>query len=258
MKKYIFTLNPDDFLYAKAVHEFLAQGGAARVDSICIFPSRASFSYQLSYTLASIQIMGWMNILPRFLGFQISAFFRKLSGSAERHSIRTAAAAFGIPVYEFRDVNGSDFRAHVESRGPKGILNVCSQIYKKDTLARLPPIYNFHGGYLPGNRGRFPMFWAYVKKIPQYITCHRVSEVIDGGESIYHHSLPNDPKFGVDELMMLTIDLFPEVMKRSISLIDENRRQTITIPFPNFYGKQPTGKEISEYHVELSRTRSGK
>lgn len=258
MKKYIFALNPDDFLYAGPLYTFLSRGNAARIDSICIFPTRASFQYQMGYVLASMRLMGWGKILKTFFAFQIQALLNRLSGKSGPTSIESAAHHHSIPVFRFDDVNGDDFKKHVQSRNAIGILNICSQIYQKDTLLKFPPVYNFHSGYLPGNRGRFPLFWAYVKKLPQFITCHRISEEIDVGDSIYHCPLDAKPTDGVAELMEKTIRLFPEVMEKTISLIDSGKTEITQIPFPGFYGKRPTRTEIAAYEMELKRARAKK
>jgi len=255
MKKYILTLNPDDFVYARALNEFF-QKHSGRIDSVCVFPSRAPLLYQLSYYSAIIRIIGVWDFIPSFIRWNFRALFSHMLADREEYSIVAAAERAEIPVRKFSDVNGEDFIRFVESRKPNGILNICSQIYKKASITRLPPIYNFHGGYLPGNRGRFPQFWAYMKNEPQVLTCHQIDETIDGGHPIYHYRLPLDRSHGVKEMMEHLMEKFPSILPHVIELINDGQTETFAIECANVYGPQPTSAEIRQYRTAVARAKA--
>jgi len=246
MKKYVIALNPDDFLYADAVSKFL-ESQSSRIDSICIFPSKANLKYRREHFLANLRIVG----IREFLKISWVWLSRR-----DRTTIQAAAKKYQIPYIVMDDVNGEDFYRHLTVHKISSVLNICSQIYKKTTLDRIPPVYNYHGGYVPGNAGRFPVFWAYLKNLPQFVTCHSVSEVVDGGKPILHvpiETLPEDSVWSITERIM---HRFPEIMGHSISLIDEGKSEILSLTIPEFYGPRPTKKDIMQYRDLLLHRRS--
>jgi len=246
MKRYVLALNPDDFLYADAVERFLKLH-SARIDSVCIFPSQANVQAKRSHFLANLRILG----VSEFLKISLAWVLRR-----NRPSIRKAAQKYGVPVFEMKSVNSEEFSRHITSRSVFTILNICSQIYKKETLNRIGPVYNYHGGYVPGNAGRFPVFWAYLKGMPQVVTCHRVSEVIDGGAPLLHVPIQTTLQDSVWQITEKMMRRFPEIIERSMRLIDEGKSETMSLNIPEIYGPRPTQKDIALYRELLFRNRS--
>jgi methionyl-tRNA formyltransferase len=109
---------------------------------------------------------------------------------------------------------------------------------------------------VPGNAGRFPVFWAYVNHLPQVVTCHRVSEVIDGGPPLLHFPIKTTPTDTVWSITIKMMNFFPEIIERSIQLIDDGKSETLTLNIPETYGPRPTKKDVAHYRELLLRNRS--
>ncbi len=153
-------------------------------------------------------------------------------------------------------MNSTELGEHIRSRGVDVILNICMQIYGKESISRLPPIYNFHGGYVPGNAGRFPVFWAYMKDLPQVVTCHRITEVIDGGTPVLHYRLDSPRTESVWDTTLKIRERFPEIIERAIHLIDDGASETFELSIPRFYGPPPSRSDVARYRELLRRARA--
>ena len=95
-----------------------------------------------------------------------------------------------------------------------------------------------------------------MKKQPQFLTCHRIDETIDGGHPIYHYRLPLDETHGVKEMMEHLMAKFPAMLPHVIELLNDGRTETETLDWPSVYGPQPTGSEIKRYHASLSAAKA--
>jgi hypothetical protein len=254
--RYALVLNPDDFLYSEPIYRLL-ELAPTRIDSIYILPTTGSFKRQVLHVFTSLSIVGWRQALSAYARWVVLAFLAKSRLKKENpYYIESVAQHFGVPVFRFLSVNAPDFAEQIRSRGVSAILNVCSQIYKKSSIEGLPPIYNFHGGYVPGNAGRYPAFWAHRKGLPQVLSVHRVNEKIDDGPAVLHHPLRSGSEVSVHELMLELLEVFPAVVVKTIQLIESGQREVMDVQFDHFYGPRPTQKEIAAYHRDLKRVKT--
>jgi methionyl-tRNA formyltransferase len=251
--KYALFLNQEDFLYAGAVDRVL---GGRKIDAIYIFPSKALFAKQLGHLLAGVRVIGFGNFLRLLVSAAFNTLFASIRGRRERVSIAAAASRYGVPLLHFKDVNSAEVLSDLKTRKVDIVLNICSQIYREKALQDLPPVYNFHGGFVPGNAGRFPVFWAFVKGFPQVVTCHRVTSVIDGGVPVLHYPIETS---SADTVWTVTLKIrarFPEIIERAMQLIDDGRSEALELSIPRFYGPTPTSADVALYRRLLRDRRN--
>ncbi len=165
-----------------------------------------------------------------------------------RTSICAAAQFHAIPCKAISDVNDPLFIKWIKEHRIDAALSFASQIYRQEILQLEGfALYNFHPGILPRNKGRFPIFWAFVRDEVQGMTCHRVSEEIDGGEIICQQvvacELSDDVASMLEKITLLSPSFFEEAFDR---IVNNNPQQNL-ISGESFYGPTPTKDQIKSY-----------
>src|SRR5690606_17243569 len=132
-----------------------------------------------------------------------------------RASIAHACAHHNVAHKKIVDVNDPEFLKWIVDNKIDTAMSICSQIYRKPIL-NLPnfKLFNFHPSLLPKNKGRFPIFWAFLNGDEQGMTCHRIVEQIDAGEILCQTKIESGPRDDVasmlDKITLLSPSSFEE------------------------------------------------
>jgi folate-dependent phosphoribosylglycinamide formyltransferase PurN len=263
--KAALLLNDDDALYAAPMAEFLAAefgpSGARRIDSIHLFGPAGSAAHRRRYLRAAAAIVG-PTFIARLYGEHARTRALGLLDRAARTrgSVSAAARSRGVPVLRHASVNDASFLDGLRSRGVTVALSACSQIFREPALTRPDlAIYNFHGGLLPRQRGRFPMFWAlYRGEREQGMTCHRITAEIDAGPILFQAPFDVTPADDVGSLTLQFRSRMPSYLMRALDLLERGvtGARITRDGEAAFYGPIPTPGQIRELRARTASGRS--
>lgn len=252
--KTILVINRDDVLFNKGVDAFLARNHQ-NIDKIYytyFFPPQANKN---EYILKSFKIMGGMYFIKYILLKIIKLIVSHiplLKYYFPRSSLPLLAKSYGIESILLNDVNGMSFLDELRAKKVRTILSITSQLYKKEIIG-LPnlKIYNFHPSLLPNNKGRFPVFWALLKKESLGITCHEIDEKIDNGKIILQEIISTDDIRTVEQGMDIVLKRMGDFMNASYQHILHKKEPVVLVKEKSFYGATPSDADIKKYKKEL-------
>lgn len=253
-KNVILIINRDDILFLKPLEEFLINNRQS-IQSIyytSFFPEGTSKS---QYIVANLRIANKV-YLARFILRTIKNWILAklpLNISLRKNfALPLLCRYFNIPCKKLDNLNGSDFIRELQANQISVILSLTSQIYKKDILSvKGLKVYNFHPSILPQNKGRFPIFWAFMNDNEYGLTCHEIVEKIDSGNIINQKVIDIPKGQSVEQIMEFLIQFYPEFMEdilRKIQKGDIEYRKPVT---RSFYGPIPTKQDILRYKRKL-------
>lgn len=257
--KSIIILNDESFYLTDFLDQFLqnTKHPIEHVFTVDFFPPQADKS---AYTKASIAIMSHIFLL-RYLGKTLKQNLLKILPLPiklkRRASIAHACKHHNVAHKKIVDVNDPEFLAWLSEHRIETVMSICSQIYKKPIL-NLPnlKLYNFHPSLLPKNKGRFPIFWAFLRGDEQGMTCHRIVEKIDAGEILCQKSIPTSNRDDVASVLDKVTQLSPSFFEEAFDRIKANNPQMDLHPGESFYGPTPTLEQIQEYRRIIRDRRS--
>lgn len=155
------------------------------------------------------------------------------------------------------DVNDPEFIAWISENKIETAMSICSQIYRKPILSLDNfKLYNFHLSLLPKNKGRFPVFWAFLRGDEQGMTCQRIVEEIDAGEILCQTTIKTTNKDDVASVLDKITQLSPSFFEEAFDRIKANNPQSGLLLGESFYGPTPTTKQIQEYRRVIRDRRS--
>lgn len=246
--KAAMILNEDRYFYPDALDEFLRKT-KHKIAKIYVLPSFIDPLKKKQYEKASLKIMG-----PAFAAkYVLRVATRTLSPFYRLSSIAKVARQNGIPCQAFRSVNGEDFLADLRRENIHIGLSMVSQIYKEPILA-IPGLrlFNFHPSLLPRNKGKFPLFWAFLnQEKEQGITCHQITPRIDDGEIVFQRYFDLAPEDDVPSLLEKFVRKMPAYMEEALDRIHSGEFQRLDGDFRPFYGPVPSDADIRKYRELL-------
>jgi methionyl-tRNA formyltransferase len=103
-------------------------------------------------------------------------------------------------VLTVRDVNDPEFLKGIPA-GSHGVVAGFNQIFKREAIASLQSLVNFHSSVLPLYRGPIPSYWVLRNREERTgYTIHRVTERIDGGEVLFQEAISCDGAKSAEDL----------------------------------------------------------
>ncbi len=161
---------------------------------------------------------------------------RRLTG--RHHSVRSVAAAHGVPVERAPDVADPRFVERIRDCDPDQLVSVVAG-------PRLPPelldsatdALNLHGSLLPRYRGRATAFWPlFYGDDRTGVTAHRMTERFDAGPIVAQRSFPLDPADTVDSVYRKLAATGSEL---AVDLLER---------YPDLPADRPNETGTTEYH----------
>lgn len=231
---YWLVVNEDPVFTCKAMEEFLKTNTPPQ--KILVAPRFSSCntkSYQFSTTAKSVAILGLRFCLPYMFASSMKKQLDSFSQSLD---------------YEFiEDVN--QLKAWSFENRPDFVISICSQVYKKQTIDHIGcPIINIHGGHIPGNRSRYPFFWACYHQENQYATSHLITEKIDQGPILFIQDLGR-PKSAADATRNFALEL-PVLLEKTLEQLVEGSFFDLQ-PKRGIYRGAPRWLDILRYRLRL-------
>lgn len=163
-------------------------------------------------------------------------------------SLALEARGFGLPIYQPRRVNASEFVRSIVDLAPDLNLSVSyDQILRRPVLetARLGFI-NFHAGKLPDYRGRNVINWAIINsEIEIGLTAHFMDEGIDTGDIILQRTLRIGWTDTYSDVLSRVIEAFPELVVETVRQIADGRvkRRPQAHLMGTYFAKREDGDE---------------
>ncbi len=257
--KTILILNDEKYYLPGFLDEFLnnTKHEITHIFTVDFFPPQAN---KKTYTKASMAIMPTRFLLLYILKTSFYALLSILplpSRFKRLCSIAHTCRHYSIPHKKILDVNDPLFLEWIKSERIEAALSICSQIYRLPILSiDHLKLYNFHPSLLPRNKGRFPVFWAFMRHDPQGMTCHRIVEKIDAGEILCQTVVETSTKDDVATVLNKITKLSPSFFEEAFDRIMQNNPQKNLIPGDSFYGPTPSMDEIKTYHRIIHDRRS--
>lgn len=138
------------------------------------------------------------------------------------------------------NMNGQDVVAAVKAENLDILLLGGASIMKEEIFSEPKHgTLNVHPGYLPYVRGSLPVAWSLVKGEIVGCTCHKVTNVLDGGDWIFRDSIDVKRGMSFDEIVHKTCLLAGDQMTRALFELIKNDT-LVSTPFlsgdmgPNF------------------------
>lgn len=257
--KTILILNDEKYYLPGFLDEFLqhTKHEVSHVFTVDFFPPQAN---KKAYTKASMAIMPWSFLVRYIAKSAINSVTSILPFSkyAKRLcSIAKTCRYHSIPHKKILDVNDPLFIDWLKKEKIEAALSICSQIYRLPILSiEGLKLYNFHPSLLPRNKGRFPIFWAFLREDPQGMTCHRIVERIDAGTILCQRVIETSTKDDVATVLDKITELSPSFFEEAFDRIKHNNPQQNLIPGDSFYGPTPSMEEIKAYRRIIHDRRS--
>lgn len=249
-RKYALIINRDDVLFTSPLKAFLEENPSIfkAIYYTDFFPPQVN---KWQYIKCSFAIASPYYLL-KFLLLSIKTSVLSLGLSPKKWRINNSLTAlcdtYNIPCIHVKNVNEPIFLEHIQKIGVNTIISMTSQIYKSTILQQENlEFYNFHPSLLPNNKGRFPIFWAIVKRDKQGLSSHRISKKIDEGEIICQRILECQKGARVEEVMERVSAVMPDFMGEVIDLLEDGDPPVINPDYPNFYGPIPKKEDIRKY-----------
>lgn len=160
-------------------------------------------------------------------------------------SLETAACDLGVPIFQPRRCNDSEFFDVIRKLSPDVNLSVSyDQILRRPILETAPlGFVNFHAGKLPWYRGRSVINWAIINGETEIgLTGHFVDEGIDTGDIILQRTFPVGWTDSYGEVMERMIEAFPQLVIDTVELLasgDFERRPQAHLPGSYFPRRGP-------------------
>jgi methionyl-tRNA formyltransferase len=153
------------------------------------------------------------------------------------------------------NVNSDHFINQLKAKPDTVVLSMTSQLYKEKVLNQsLAKFYNFHPGLLPRNKGRFPIFWAFLNNDGvQGITCHEINQKIDDGRTVFQKKIIQRLDDDMGSVLNNLKDIAPSAFEEAIKRISKNDYQTDLIQAKSFYGPTPSFREILRYNLLIAK-----
>lgn len=155
----------------------------------------------------------------RDLGFRIlqhlisihdvpSVIFLHPKGSSRwTNELWDLAATTNARVLLADDLEGAGLEAVATSRPSIGVSAFFGHILRRPMLQLFPlGIINFHGSFLPWNRGRDPNVWAIQERTPAGGTIHLMDDGVDTGPILLQREILQTPDMDAGELYGRTVD----------------------------------------------------
>lgn len=253
-KNVILIINRDDILFLKPLEKFLINNGQSikSVYYTSFFPEGTSKS---QYIVANLRIADKVYIARFILKTILNWVLAKLPLSIrlrKNFALPLLCRYYNIPCKKLANLNSKDFRREPQVNEISVILSLTSHIYKNEILSiKGLKVYNFHPSLLPQNKGRFPIFWAYINGNDYGIACHEINEKIDSGK-IINQKVINIPKeLSVEQIMEYLLQFYPGFMAETLRIILNGNIEFIKPVTKSYYGPIPTKNDILEYKNKL-------
>ena len=129
-------------------------------------------------------------------------------------------------------MNGPEAIAAVREAGLDALVLGGAAIMKEEVFATpRHGTINVHPGYLPYIRGSLPVAWSLVKGELVGCTCHKVSDVLDGGDWIYRDAIEVRKGMSFDEIVYQSCALAGVQVSRVLADLIE-KDAVVATPFP--------------------------
>jgi methionyl-tRNA formyltransferase len=253
-KNVILIINRDDILFLKPLEEFLIINSPS-IKSIYYTSFFPVGTNKLTYILANLKIAS-LAFLARFIMKTIENRILSVLPMKLRNKKNVALPLlckyYNIPCKRIKDLNSSDFIEELKRNGISIVLSLTSHIYKKEILSiEGLKVYNFHPSLLPQNKGRFPIFWAFMSDSDYGLTCHEIEEKIDSGKIINQKMINVPVGLAVEHIMEYIIQFYPQFMDETLRIILSGDIEFIKPVTRSFYGPIPTKEDIGRYKRKL-------
>ena len=112
-------------------------------------------------------------------------------------------------------------------------------IFDKKFINRFKHAVNLHGSLLPKYRGRSPHIWAIIngEKFTG-VTAHRISEIVDMGNILAQRVIPIDPDDSGGSLIMKFEEIYPEVMREVLVIVEHSVGHPQNEDKATYFGKR--------------------
>lgn len=252
--KIVLIINRDDILFIKPLEKFLREN-YAKVRYIYFTSVFPIGSNKVKYLLANFRIASWRYLMGFVLKTIISNFLSLFPFSLrfkKNLTLPLLCKFYGIPNKFIKDVNNNGFIEELKSHKVSVVFSLTSQIYKKEILnIEEIKFYNFHPSILPENKGRFPIFWAFMNNNDQGFSCHEIVDKIDSGGIINQKKIEIPYGLRVEQIMEQLINFFPEFMEESLCIISKESIEFMQPVKKSFYGPIPGKADIKRYKSKL-------
>lgn len=157
-------------------------------------------------------------------GFNVAAVVvhHGASDKPEPASVHYLAKQYGLPVFDPKNVNSSEFLIELKKIKPDlMVLSGYNQILKREILA-FPPkgTINLHGGYLPKYRGGSPINWQIINgETVGACAIIYVDEGIDTGDILAQETYPIGLDDTAGEITEKTLNIFPRLLIEVVNQI---------------------------------------
>lgn len=145
-------------------------------------------------------------------------------------SVQELAEARGLPLLLRTYANDPEVAALVEAHAPDLLVSsdwrtwLSPKIYQR---ARHGAI-NIHDALLPRYGGFAPLNWALVNGEHEVgVTVHFMDDELDAGDIVLQQRVPVDPTDTATDLFHKTLPLFPDLILRSLELIESGRQDWV-------------------------------
>lgn len=162
-------------------------------------------------------------------------------------SLKEAALQVGLPLYQPKDINHTEFIATIDAMAPDLIICVSYHaILKRELISRYPArIINAHLAPLPHYRGRAPINWAIINgEDHTAVTVHFIDEGIDTGPIIVQERIPILEMDRAIDVLLRALPAFPRTILSAIRKIETDKVEALPqSPFDGSYFPKRTPKD---------------
>lgn len=254
LMKIVLIINRDDILFIKPLEKFLRENSTKirYIYFTSVFPVGSN---KVKYLLANFRIANWRYLMGFVIKTIISNFLSVFPFSLrfkKNLTLPLLCRFYEIPNKFIKDINNNGFIEELKSHKVSVVFSLTSHIYKKEILnIEGMKFYNFHPSILPENKGRFPIFWAFMNNNDQGFTCHEIVDKIDSGGIINQKKIEIPYGLSIEQIMGYLINFFPEFMEDTLRKIQKGDIEYIKPVTRSFYGPFPTKQDILRYKRKL-------
>ncbi|MCO5142583.1 MAG: hypothetical protein M9962_05795 [Oligoflexia bacterium] len=238
--KYFLLINEDQYFGPSMLEKFLenAEKPPLYVAILSRFSPNTSVLSRLEYLLIML------STLP--LGFLLKYSLCPLRPSWKK--LEDVLNQYSIPFDSFDSANDAQLVEKISYLEASFGFSIASQIYTKETLKKMNcSLYNFHGGGLPENRGKYPFFWTAALSLQPEICVHQIGEQIDRGKILLRKELSKSANQSAAKVTIAYAEALPGLMLDCLkTLKNENRDECVESGFAP-YRATPRWKDIFAY-----------